>query len=137
MLISTMSQEDIIMGILSNILLGSIGAARVSCALNDISCATSRLQKSYKSLERQGQLIKMRKSLKASLEAVEAKDLSHDAEFLMKLDILNTYLRLTGRTVQKEEMHAAREAFRHGNLGPMEALARNDAELQDIIEEYF
>lgn len=122
---------------LFNGLLGSLAAASVACKINDMACATSRIQKTYKSLERQGQLIKMRKSLRASLEAIEAKDFNRDVEFLMKLDILNTYLRLTGRTVQKEELHAAREAVRHGNLGPMAALARNDAELEEIIEEYF
>lgn len=121
------------MGILATTLFG----ATIACAINDVQQAVSPIRKTYKSLERQGQLIKMRNSLKAELENIEDKCYSEAREFELKWLALKTYLRLTHNTMRREELYAARQLKRNGNIGPAIAIAKRNAELQDILEDYF
>jgi len=111
--------------------------ASVACAINDMQQSISPVRKAYKSLERQGRLIKMRNSLIHELERIEDMDVSEARELDLKFIALRAYLCLTSRTLRKEEIYAARCAKRRGDLAPAFALAKRYAEIQDILEEYF
>jgi len=121
------------MGILTTTLFG----ATIACAINDVQQAVSPIRKTYKSLEREGRLIKMRNSLIRELERIEDMDVSECREFELKYIALKTYLRLTRRTLRKEELYAARQLKRKGNIAPAMELAKRNAEIKDILEDYF
>jgi len=121
------------MGLFMTSLLG----ASIANAINDARCAVSPVKKAYKHLERQGALIKMRKTLEQRLEAIE--DECHDelTEFALKFNALNAYLALSHRIMRREELYAARQAYRKGDIGPAMDLAKRNAEIKDLLEEYF
>ena len=109
----------------------------IACAING-TCGSIRPKfKVYKSLVREGKLIRMRDRLKAELESIEDMCLPERKEFDLKWIALAAYLKLTHRTMRREELYAAREAKRHGNFGPAIEVAKRNAELKDILEEYF
>lgn len=124
------------MGIFSNLLMGSVAAATAACIKNDLEHSLSRPRKIYKSLERQGKIIRMINSLERELEKIEDDCYSPDVELHLKLVAFNTVFTVMGRTMSREQVFAERELRRHGNIGPIYAMAKQDQRLADLFEEY-
>jgi len=115
----------------------SMFGAMIANKINDIACATSPVRKAYKSLERDGKMVRARNQLASDLEKIDDRDLPDEIDLSLKIEALSRYYSRVGKAVRREEIYAAREAYRHGNLGPSINLAKRYAEIKDLLEEYF